>query len=106
MAPKNSPAVSPESHFLVTFPEHRLFDAFWSPFGSLLAPFWSLLVDFGSLLAPFSTLLAPILVKKHVRGHPNPQSTCTLPYAPPPKENLRMNSYFPWARSGTLPQAT
>ena len=48
----------PFSIIFATFSEDRLFDAFWSPFGSLWLPFGSLWLPFGSLLAPFGSLLA------------------------------------------------
>ena len=47
-----------------TFSEDRFFDAFWSPFRSLLAPFWRPLAPFGLPLAsfwlPFGSLLVPL----------------------------------------------
>ena len=37
----------------------RLWDALWSPFGSLLAPCSSMLVTFGSILLSFGSILIP-----------------------------------------------
>ena len=42
-----------------TFSEGRLFDAFWSPLGSLWAPFWLPLAPFWHPLAHFWRPLAP-----------------------------------------------
>ena len=41
------------SIIFATFSEGRLFDAFWSPFGSPLAPFW---LTFGALWLTFGAL--------------------------------------------------
>ena len=63
MAPKmdqhlvgGAPFLTP---FFATFSEGRLFDAFWSPLGSLWAPFWLPLAPFWHPLAHFWRPLAP-----------------------------------------------
>ena len=50
-----------KSILFATFSEDRFWDAFWSPFGSLLAPFWPPLAPFGLPLAPFWLPLAHFL---------------------------------------------
>ena len=51
----------------------RLWDASWSPLGSLLAPFWLPLAPFWLPLAPFGSLLAPFRL---------PLAPFWLPFAP------------------------
>ncbi len=72
ITPKDIATESLLATFLATFSEHRILDAYWSTFGSLLAHFWlplgSLWLTFGSgsfwfplgdLLALMRTLLVP-----------------------------------------------
>ena len=53
MEPKDVLAEHLFSIIFLIFSEDRFWDAFWSPFGSLLAPFWRPLAPFWRLLAPF-----------------------------------------------------
>ena len=56
MAPKKCCWVPSVCILLASFSEHRLLDAFWSPFGSLLAIFW---LPFGTLWYPFARPRVP-----------------------------------------------
>ena len=61
MAPQNQPRgakMAPKHCLALTFSRSWFFNAFWSPFGSLLMRFGILLVPIGSLLDDFQWLFA------------------------------------------------